>query len=132
MCRGTRVRKIRQWKRYEKGYHFDFVLHIANLKSRPFCMNLSAEVYSSRNEILSGYKKIKSITHIHRAKQNTGRSIIRPTLTKLIDVVVPSMSNKRILHFLTISPISLFSFAISTRLYYLFKEYFWGFLILLD
>lgn len=35
----TRVQKFRQWKPYEKGYHFDFVLHIANLKSRPFCMD---------------------------------------------------------------------------------------------
>lgn len=45
-------------------------------------------------------------------KQNTGRLIFRPTLTKLIDVVVPSMSKSKILHFLTISAISLSSFAI--------------------
>lgn len=47
-------------------------------------------------------------------KRCAGRSAVGPTLTKLIDVVVPSMSNSKILHFFTMSPISLFSLAIST------------------
>lgn len=57
-------------------------------------------------------------------KCRAGRSAVGPTLTKLIDVVVPSMSNSKILHFFTMSPISLFSLAISTLQHLLLTQYF--------
>lgn len=48
------------------------------------------------------------------SRQNTGRSItIGPTLTKLIDVVVPSMSRSRIFTFFAMSPIPFDLLAIS-------------------
>lgn len=76
---------------------------------------------------------IENITslHKHMLRQNTGRSIVRPTLTKLIDVVVPSISKRRILHFLTMSLISFVSFAISIRLFSSSMEHLYIFLIYL-